>query len=183
MSENSEAAAGESAPVPSPKKRGSTRLVVGVIVGVLVVAGAVTLVSVLAQPSAITRAGEACSGSKPLDVFLESLRETSSPQPTDQPTESDETGALDDVFAGVVSVEDDGTTLIINTAPKDDDPLGMTSLALECVYEQLDVPAHIRERIGATRSLDGRQDGTWSDYTASWSYHPDSGANLIVVQE
>jgi hypothetical protein len=31
-----------------------------------------------------------------------------------------------------------------------------------------------------TRALDGRQQDTWGGYTASWSYHPDSGMELIV---
>lgn len=165
-----------------PKKM-SRNVVASIVVGILAVAGAAALVSLVTQPTAITRAGDACSGVKPLNTFFDNFRETASPQPKSEPTEARESAVLDDLFNGVVSVADNGTTLVINTASKDDDPLGMTSLAMDCVYEQLDVPSHIRQRVGATRAMDGRQDGTWAGYTASWSYHPDSGANVIIVQD
>ena len=81
------------------------------------------------------------------------------------PDAEDDSDEVDDEFAelfeGVVAVEDGGKTLIVNTKPEEDDALGVTSLSLECVYEQLDVPKSITERIGATRALDGRQDGDW----------------------
>lgn len=165
-----------------PRSMGRTAvLIVGA--AVVAVAAVVTIVLVAGRPSAIEVAGENCAGSKPLDVFLAEARATASATPDPEPRETDADDALAELFAGVVSVEDDGKTLIVNTKPKDDDPLGVTSLALECVYEQLDVPTRITERIGATRSLDGRQEGDWKGFTASWSYHPDSGANLIVVED
>lgn len=168
-------------PAASSSRKPKVKLLVGAGIGVVVLGCMAGLIALIAQPSAITRAGDACAGAKPLHVFLDGLQETSSPQP--EPTESDEPGAFDDLFDGVVSVEDNGTTLIVNTKPDDDDPLGVTSLALDCVYEQLDVPTHIRERVGATRGLDGRQDGAWDGFTASWSYHPNNGANVIIVQD
>lgn len=166
---------------PEPSGKPKTKLIVAVAVGVLALGGLAALAAVIAQPSAISVAGDACAGAKPLHAFLDDLQDSSSPQP--EPTDTDELGALDELFEGVVSVEDNGTTLIVNTKSEDDDPLGATSLALDCVYEQLDVPAHIRERIGVTRSVDGRQDGAWDAFTASWSYHPDNGANVIIVQD
>lgn len=183
MSDNSDEAATESASDGANRSRKYRRVVTAAVVGVLAVAAVAAFVALNTQPTAITRAGDACSGAKPLDAFFDSIRETSSPQPDSEPTDAGRTEALDDLFDDVVLIEDDGTTLIINTAPKDDDPLGVTSLALDCVYEQLEVPAHIRERIGATRSLDGRQDGAWREFSASWSYHPDTGANVIIVQD
>jgi len=31
-----------------------------------------------------------------------------------------------------------------------------------------------------TRALDGTQSDTWDGLQASWSYHPDSGINLLI---
>ncbi|MET4638314.1 hypothetical protein [Mycetocola sp. 2940] len=87
----------------------------------------------------------------------------------------------DDLFDKVVAVEDDGTTLIVSTKPDTDDAPGMTSRALDCVYEELDVPKHVSELIGSTRALDGRQTGEWDKYSESWGYHPESGMNLIIA--
>lgn len=151
-----------------------------------VIYGAAVAVAALALTgcsSAISGAGESCSGTKPLHAFFDELDATESPQPDSDSSDVEGTSEFDDLFDDVVVVEDDGQTLIINTKPDDDDPLGVTSLALECVYEQLDVPSHVSERIGATRAMDGRQDAAWDGYTASWSYHPDSGANVIIVKD
>lgn len=158
---------------PQSKKR-NVKLAAGIGVGVLVLAGVTALVVSLMQPSAVERAGEACSGIKPLQALLDDESMSSSDLDADE---------FADMFEGVVSVEDGGTTLIVNTKPEDEDALGLSSLALECVYEELDVPSHITARIGATRALDGRQDGEWDGFEASWGYHPDAGANLIVVQD
>ncbi|WP_167045901.1 hypothetical protein [Salinibacterium sp. ZJ454] len=158
------------------------RLIAGVAVGVLALAGVAGLLVSLAQPSPIQRAGDACSGSKPLQALFDEVKSSESPTPEKEEPE-EEGDEFAELFEGVVSVEDGGATLIINTKPQDDDALGVTALSMDCVYEQLDVPKHITARIGATRSLDGRQDGEWDGFTASWSYHPDSGANLIIVKK
>ncbi|WP_417554323.1 hypothetical protein [Microbacterium sp.] len=157
-----------------------TLVAIGAAAAVLIGAGATTIV-IASGPSPIEQAGESCAASKPLDAFFSELRATASATP--EPVDTADSDALDELFDGVVSVEDDGKTLIVQTKPEDDDPLGITGLALDCVYEQLDVPTRITERIAATRSLDGRQEAEWEDYSASWSYHPDSGANLIIAQD
>lgn len=184
MSENdTHSAPEEELPTAATRPQRSMRrkvITIGAVAAVAIGVAA-TIAVFVGRPTAIEAAGETCAGSKPLEVFLADLRATASASPDPDPGESDADDRMAELFAGVVSVEDDGKTLIVNTKPKDDDPLGVTSLALECVYEQLDVPTRITERIGATRSLDGRQEGDWEGFTASWSYHPDSGANLIVV--
>ncbi|MET0885418.1 MAG: hypothetical protein ABWX92_03115 [Mycetocola sp.] len=107
---------------------------------------------------------------------------TESPEPT--PTESRDEDAqklYGELFEGVVSVEDDGKTLIVSTKPESEDALGVTSLTLDCVYGELDMPKHVSALIGSTRALDGRQTGEWGIYSASWGYHPDDGMNLIIA--
>ncbi|OJU39923.1 MAG: hypothetical protein BGN97_13950 [Microbacterium sp. 69-10] len=182
MSENDTSTPDLPAAVTRPKRSTARNAILVGAAAAAAMAAVVTIAVIVSRPSAIEVAGETCAGSKPLDAFLAEARATASATPAPDPRETEADDALAELFAGVVSVEDDGKTLIVNTKPKDDDPLGVTSLALECVYEQLDVPTRITERIGATRSLDGRQEGDWKGFTASWSYHPDSGANLIIVE-
>jgi hypothetical protein len=167
-------------PLELPRRKPNRRTLAIAVASAVVLGAVAAIVVVSAQPTALERAQESCSGSKPLDSLLDDVRRSASPEPEVQPTD-DGNDEIDKLFEGVVSIEDDGKTLIIQTKPKDDDPLGITGLALDCVYTQLDVPAHVSERIGATRSLDGRQEDTWNGYSASWSYHPDNGANVIIV--
>lgn len=52
---------------------------------------------------------------------------------------------------------------------------------VECVLEELGAPESVYARMGRTRALDGTQTAEWASYTASWTYHPDDGLNVIVV--
>lgn len=175
----------DSAPIREASAREAKRrkplLIAGVASALVLACGVTAFIVMLTQPSALERAGAECSGSKPFTAFLEDVRSSASPDAASTPgTNSSE---LEDLFDGVVTVEDGGKTLIVSTKPQDDDAAGLTSLALDCVFEQLDVPASVTARINQTRALDGRQDGKWNGFTASWSYHPDAGANLIIVED
>lgn len=164
----------------STKRRRTPLLLAAVAGGLLVAGGVAAVVVTLMQPSALERAGAECAGSKPFMALLDDVRASASPDAANTPSAN--TSELEDLFQGVVTVEDGGKTLIVNTKPEEDDAVGLTSLSLDCIYEQLQIPASITARIGQTRALDGRQDGEWDGFSASWSYHPDSGANLIIVQ-
>ena len=48
-----------------------------------------------------------------------------------------------------------------------------------CVVKILRIPLAVTEQISHTRALDGRQNATWGAYSASWTYHPDQGLNII----
>jgi hypothetical protein len=166
----------------SKRRPKNWKLVAGIAAAGVIVISAVGIVVSVVQPTAIERAGEACSGTKPLDALFDELKATESPEPDPTETRDVDTQKLyGELFDGVVAVEDDGTTLIVSTKPNADDALGMTSLALDCVYEELDVPKHVSELIGSTRALDGRQTGEWDKYSASWGYHPDNGMSLIIA--
>jgi hypothetical protein len=72
-------------------------------------------------------------------------------------------------------------SLVIDTAGDDDAPqLDAKYEDALCVLEALDVPDATLNLIQTTRALDGRQDGTWGDVDATWSYHPDSGLNMTL---
>lgn len=131
------------------------------IVGALVVA---------MQPTALERAAEECHGLKALEVLG-----------TDEEFEKSVLELVEEKLDGVLAVEDEGKTLVVRTLPSDDDPIGISALALACVEEQLEMPAWLEESISTTRALDGRQSGEWDGFSAQWGYHPDNGLNLIVV--
>ncbi|GIE96260.1 hypothetical protein [Paractinoplanes rishiriensis] len=78
-----------------------------------------------------------------------------------------------------VSVADGGRTLTVDVKGEEDF-VGTTTGTLDCVLQFLESPAAVTQHIYQTRALDGRQQNTWQTYAASWSYHPDSGLNLIV---
>jgi hypothetical protein len=80
------------------------------------------------------------------------------------------------------SIADAGRTLTVDGKGTDDQfsESGLPLEGLTCLLDALNVPQAVREHMAQTRALDGRQSETWQGFTASWSYHPDSGINLIV---
>lgn len=53
-------------------------------------------------------------------------------------------------------------------------------LDVACVLTELGADSSTNSKISQTRALDGRQEDHWGVYSASWTYHPDDGLNLIV---
>lgn len=72
-------------------------------------------------------------------------------------------------------------SLIIDTAGDDDLPqLGAKYEDALCVLDALKIPDATLNLVETTRALDGRQDDSWGDVDATWSYHPDSGLNMTL---
>lgn len=82
--------------------------------------------------------------------------------------------------AGVVEIADEGRTMIVDGEGEDFGSGDVTFTKLDCLLDEVNVPASVRSKMYATRSLDGRQSGEWDDISASWSYHPDDGLDLIL---
>lgn len=80
-----------------------------------------------------------------------------------------------------VQLGDDGASLVISRVAADERP-GAAMTALTCVLAEVDIPDAAVSRMETTRALDGRQEATWDDLTASWTYHPDSGLTVILEQ-
>lgn len=79
-------------------------------------------------------------------------------------------------------VEDDGKTLIIdNTGDEDSPSASVDVITLQCLLGALSTPESVKAQMFATRALDGRQEATWDRFSASWSYHPNTGLDLIVT--
>lgn len=49
-----------------------------------------------------------------------------------------------------------------------------------CVLTELEIPDSVMSRLDSTRALDGRQEATWNEFSASWGYHPDSGIDIVI---
>jgi hypothetical protein len=77
------------------------------------------------------------------------------------------------------SIGDEGTTLLLDHKGEED-TTGLSFDQIACVMAELNVSDALAARIGSTRAMDGVQSGEWDGYTATWSYHPDTGLDMIV---
>ncbi len=79
-------------------------------------------------------------------------------------------------------LSDGDHTLYLDMAGTDPDS-GTTNLAdLSCVFGQLKTPEYVIHEMGQTTALNGRQSDTWGDFSASWTYHPDNGLDVLFRQ-
>lgn len=98
--------------------------------------------------------------------------------------------------SAVTTVDDGGGSLTFDGVGKKDEsnPFGTTESSdpsasptedtlstVACVLTELDTPKSVVNHMDSTRALDGMQEDSWSHYKARWTYHPDSGMNLTVV--
>ncbi len=56
--------------------------------------------------------------------------------------------------------------------------LSVTDLA--CMLDALKAPDAVIDHMDSTRSIDGTQTDDWGDFSASWTYHPDNGLDIII---
>lgn len=72
----------------------------------------------------------------------------------------------------------DETSLTLEAFSDSGDSL--TTPIFQCVLGKLGTPAAVRERMYATRAIDGTQSEEWGSYKATWTYEPDQGLIVIV---
>ena len=72
----------------------------------------------------------------------------------------------------------DETSLTLEAFSDSGDSL--TTPIFQCVLGKLGTPASVRERMYATRAIDGTQSEQWGSYKATWTYEPDQGLTVIV---
>jgi len=51
---------------------------------------------------------------------------------------------------------------------------------VNCVLRILRAPEATSVKIAQTRALDGRQEEHWGVWSASWTFHPDDGLNMVI---
>jgi hypothetical protein len=78
-----------------------------------------------------------------------------------------------------LQVTDGGTTLIFDGYGSED-YAGAQSTVLSCVLLQLHTPDAVISHMSSTSALNGRQEDSWEGFTASWTYHPDNGLDVII---
>lgn len=76
--------------------------------------------------------------------------------------------------------DDGGASLILDLGGTDLGSGELIDRHLECVLNQLERPEAVWASIMSTRALDGRQTADWDGIEASWTYHPDTGLDLIL---
>jgi hypothetical protein len=79
-----------------------------------------------------------------------------------------------------VRIGDDGDTMSIDRAGAEESP-GATMTQLACILGELEVPDSVVDHIENTRALDGYQEASFGEYSASWTYHPDDGLNMTIT--
>ena len=72
----------------------------------------------------------------------------------------------------------DETSLTLEAFSDSGDSL--TTPIFQCVLGKLGTPAAVRERMYATRAIDGTQSEEWGSYKATWTYEPDQGLTVVV---
>lgn len=142
---------------------GGTGLIAGLLLGVMVGAGA----SSPATPAASGSDIAADAGSA--DVGFGSTAIESAVE---------DCGLTD---AAGISIGDEGHSVTIQTTGEDN-TYGADIYETVCVLQGLDASDSVIARMDSTRALDGRQMGTWDDFEASWGYHPDDGLNLVIEE-
>ncbi len=79
-------------------------------------------------------------------------------------------------------LEDGSKTLIIDTKGKEES-YGVEVAVAACIIDKLKAPSSVAQKIDATNAMQGQQTAEWDDLKASWTYHPDSGLNLIIERK
>jgi hypothetical protein len=93
-----------------------------------------------------------------------------------------------DTFSAYAVLGDAGYTVTMKGKPADPNYVnitkvtGLTGADMACVLKAAAVPDSIVSQIDATRALDGMQRASWDKMSASWTYHPDDGLNMVLTE-
>jgi hypothetical protein len=89
-----------------------------------------------------------------------------------------ESCAGDDSYA---TLGDGDKTLILDMEGETE--YGMYSEDVFCILEELSIPDSTLEMMYQTTSLDGNVTDSWSGLSATWTYHPDRGMDVILTKD
>lgn len=78
------------------------------------------------------------------------------------------------------AVLDEGKGLVLDTEGRKSGSGDLVVGRVGCVLNSLEAPAAVEQKMNKTRALDGRQEDSWGNFSASWSYHPDDGLDVII---
>lgn len=84
--------------------------------------------------------------------------------------------------SATANIADSGQSISFDTAGNDDSD-GDSYDTVVCLLGRTSVPDFVTQHMESTRALDGQQTDQWNGYTARWSYHPDSGLRITIVDQ
>lgn len=110
---------------------------------------------------------------------------TPTPTPTQTPTETRtelEIAAANCVpeRSRAMQLLDEGMAVEMKTPGEGAEAFGLEWEQVECVLKKTGASSAVWEKMLHTRALDGTLTESWEGYEASWTYHPDSGMNVIL---
>lgn len=79
------------------------------------------------------------------------------------------------------TIDDDGRSLYLDG--RGEDSQGVSVDYQLCILRDLDVPSSVLTRMSNTTALMGMQAGSWDGISASWTYHPRNGLDIILELE
>lgn len=87
---------------------------------------------------------------------------------------------LKSIYKGMQYVEtaDDGATILIDTKDESN-----PTEAVGCILSMLETPKSVISAVESTTALAGVQEDEADGISYRWSYHPDNGMNMIIVDE
>jgi hypothetical protein len=80
-----------------------------------------------------------------------------------------------------MKLSDNNQKLTIDGAG-DKSPDGLSASAMTCVFETLQVPGALADRMYGTVEADGRLQGEWPGYSVAWVNDKDKGLDLTVTR-
>lgn len=80
-----------------------------------------------------------------------------------------------------VELASDNSYLKVDTNPLDLDDFSASEgwNMIQSINEELDLPESLEQKMGQTRSIDGRMSQEFDDVIVSWTYHPNSGLEVL----
>ena len=105
---------------------------------------------------------------------------SAAPAATPTPTTSPRLVAAANGCGWPALVRNGGKSITLNTQGKTEST-GDALSVVSCILGGIGTPDYVVSHISATRALDGQQTDTWDGFTARWTYHPDVGMTLIIV--
>ncbi|MBT8162552.1 MULTISPECIES: hypothetical protein [Arthrobacter] len=92
------------------------------------------------------------------------------------------------IFADYAILGDGGYTITMKGEPTNQSisdygkVIGLTYTEIMCELKAVEVPDSVVSQMNATRALDGMQRASWNKMSASWTYHPDHGLQVILTE-
>jgi hypothetical protein len=82
------------------------------------------------------------------------------------------------ITSSSIKLVDDGRTIIVDGEGAEQSGAPMEAIA--SLVTALEMPTSIVTKIENTRALDGTQSDSWDGIEVSWSYHPDTGIDMVL---